>query len=584
MNLKVILTGCFNLKQPFLLSLVLLSAFALLTLSCSDPDVPDEERIIFTVNDFELNVFDFEQGYVEYLINTGQNDTRTERYIFLNQWIDEIILAQEASKRDYLSNEAYQQSVALEKRKKMADVYFVDEINKILEPPTDDELRIAFGKKKRKVFVRHLFSRNPQDLLIPYDLLTKGESFVDVANTFYETEEYDSLAGYLGPVGYFSADDSFAETAFSLNQGEFSEPIRSRYGYHIIYIDFIEFPAILTEDDYQLHIDGTTSQLNLRRQALESNDYIYNLMTSMDVEVDAPKILELKDAIAAISEEGEEFKSIKESTDIETWDRSKVDRLGIEFDENEVLATYMLDGEAFTFTFADYLRWLKYLPFNESKTNTGASVGRAMRNQVLYQLAEKGGYQENEFVNKEIKKYGLNILSQLYMYDIAASAIRDTTDWDVPNEFSRRLLKNIDYILDTDFWMIRVADRDRALEVKEELSAGKDPRSFQGFESFMGERVNEVEANYNLIRDALISRPLVAFSDTDGWIVLNVLRRDVVETEDQALKKVDVQKRFKAFKSVNNVVDSLRMNAEISIDTLLFNEIYDVNRELRVDK
>lgn len=551
---------------------------------CSESPVPEEEQILFSVNDFELSVFDFENAYVKYLIESGKNDTRAERRIFMNQWIDELLLAEEALEKGYTENQAYRRAIERQKQKIMADVYFVDEVNKILDDPTEDELRIAFGKSKRKVYVRHLFSRNPVDLIEPYQLLENGESFVDVANAFYETAEYDSLAGYIGPISYFNADDKFAETAFSIPQGSYSEPVRSKYGYHIIYVDFIEFPPILTEDEFQLKIDGTTSRLRLRKQALSTNDYVYDLMSSLQVEVEREKILQLKEAIANISEEQDQIRSVEDAGDVESWDNSKIDRLRVDFDEQEILASYTLNGTTYEFTFEDYLNWLRYLPFSESKAYTGASVGRAMRNQVFYQLAEQNGYADNEFVDQELQKFGRDKLSQVYIYDIIRNAVQDTTELNIPADFRNRVLKNIEIILDTDYWYISAPSKEEAFVVKRELSEGKNSESFDNYHNRVNERITEDEPNYNIIRDAILNTPLIAFSDTDGWIVISVLRREVIRGDDQSVKKIDVQKRYKAFISVNEVVDRLRKEAVIYVDTLLFDKIYDLSREYEQDK
>jgi parvulin-like peptidyl-prolyl isomerase len=119
-------------------------------------------------------------------------------------------------------------------------------MNERLETPTEEDVRLAFAKSKRKVYVRHLFSKEEEKLSNYYQRLETGENFVDLANEFYETPEYDSTAGYLGPISYYGIDDNFAETAFSINEGGHSEPIRTSFGYHIIYVEKVLFEAMLT--------------------------------------------------------------------------------------------------------------------------------------------------------------------------------------------------------------------------------------------------------------------------------------------------------------------------------------------------
>ena len=74
-------------------------------------------------------------------------------------------------------------------------------------------------------------------------------------------------------------DDVFAEAAYSTNENEYSKPIRTRLGYHIVFVEHITLPAILAEDEYQYRKQGIESQLRLRKQQLISNDYVFELMS-----------------------------------------------------------------------------------------------------------------------------------------------------------------------------------------------------------------------------------------------------------------------------------------------------------------
>ena len=94
------------------------------------------------------------------------------------------------------------------------------------------------------------------------------------------------------------------------------------------------------------------------------------------------------------------------------------------------------------FTFGDYLKWLPYLSFEESKVRTGASVGRAMRNEVLYQLADKDGYASDKRVVKRVKDRGYEILSDLYQFELTREALADTHTVEVPDDFRNRFLRD----------------------------------------------------------------------------------------------------------------------------------------------
>ncbi len=575
-NTYLFFDGCFSKKQPFFFLVVLLFLFFS---NCSKKaEIDQSDEILFSVNDVDITVFDFETKYVKHLIETGRNDTKNERYAYMNQMIDNLVLAKKASETGYLDNSIYQSAINFQQRKSMVDYYFVDEMNKIIEEPTDDEVRLAYAKKQRRVYVRHLFSVLESELIEPFQRLQNGESFVDVANDFYETQQYDSTAGYLGPISYFGVDDAFAEAAYGTNEGEFSAPIRSMFGYHIVYVEYIEFPAMLTEDDYQYRRQGISSQVKLRNQRLVANDYIRELMGSLVVEVDRENVLELREVILNLS--GEEIlnQTQQQEQENDNWNDQRLDALEASFDKDKVLATYVMSGERVDFTFDDYLKWLPYLSFNESKNRTAASIGRGMRNEVLFSLASEDNYTNDDRVQNQVSQRGYDILSELYQYDLTTQALLDTNSIEVPNSFKERLVRNRTVQLVASYWTIGAGDLQEAERIKADIEGGGVAMSYDTFQEDLERAIDPTDPNYTLIRDGLIETPVLAFSQEDGWMVLNVLKREITEINDQTNTSL-LETRYKVFNTLNEEIVGLREGAEITVDTLLFNDIYDLNKK-----
>lgn len=567
--------GCSYLRQPLFF---LLLSFFFISSNCSSPQ-DEETETLFKVNDIEVTVFDFETKYVKHLINTGRNDTKTERYSFLNQLIDNIVLADQSSKEGFLDHSVYKAALNFQRRKSMVDAYFVDEMDNVIEAPTDAEVRLAYAKKQRKVFVRHLFSLKESELVEPYQRLESGESFVDVANDYYETPAYDSTAGYLGPISYFGVDDAFADAAFSTNQGEYTKPIRSKLGYHIIYVEYIEFPGMLTEDDYQYRKAGVTSQVRLRKQSLISNEYIRNLMGTLLVEIDSDEIIKLKDVINNLSEFSvTTVTPQEEQQSSDFWNDGRLNELKASFDENTMLATFVLSGERVEFTFGDYVKWLPYLSFSESKNKTGASIGRGLRNEVLYRLAEKNDYENNEGVLNSVKLRGIEVLSELYQSQLTYEALLDTQSVLVPTSFRDRLVKNRNFQMIATYWKILASSVDEAENIKDDIDSNGLPMSYDSYESFNEKDILPTDKDYNLVNDALLNRSLIGFTKGDEWIVLNVQERDIIEITSDSGKGL-LEKRYKVFKYLDDEVVELRKEAEIKVDTLLFNDIYDLTKK-----
>ncbi|MDR9415334.1 MAG: peptidylprolyl isomerase [Gracilimonas sp.] len=547
--------------------------FTVLVTNCSHDE--EKEQVIAKVNDSEITVTDFEQDYVEYLIKTGRNDTREQRYRYLNEMIDNLALADVAIEKNYLSNQVYKDAVWYQKRKSLADLYFVDQMNDRLESPTDDEIRKAYAKSKRKVYVRHLYSKNEDKLQTYYNRLEQGEDFVDLANEFYETQEYDSTAGYLGPITYFGIDENFAETAFSLNEGEHSKPIRTSFGFHIVYVEKVIRQAMLIESEYQVRKQGIEDKIKQRNQTLLGNSYIRDLMGSLDVQMNRDVLISVMEEIQNLTSAEGIAQENQANVEAATWNDNKLEKLTLKVENQSVLGTYELLGERHEFTVEDYLHWLPYLPLNESRVRTGASVGRAMRNEVLMQLSKADGYEEDERLKKLVRKRGEEVLSELYQQKLIQEALQDTSEIEISEEFKRKVIRSRSYILETTYWKILATSQDEAELIRREILAGAPPQSFPKYTYLEEEDLSPSQSDYSLVDDVIMGRPVVTKDNRNQWAVLNVESRNFVETSADSTDK-NLERMYRVYSYLDQKVDSIRAKSVISINKDLFDEIYDL--------
>lgn len=551
---------------------LLVGVLAGISCTSSTPEHRDYETL-FSVNGVERSVYDFESRYVEYLIATGKNDTYAERYAFINELIDEILLAQSAEDKDYHLTEKHKAAVTYEQQKSMIDHYFVDQMELEIEPLTDDEIRLAYAKRQRKVYVRQLYSKNQDDLEAALSSLEAGKNFIDVANEFYQTPTYDSLAGYLGPISYFGVDDVVAEAAYSTNQGSYTPIIRSRLGFHILYVDYIEFPALLAEDEYQYRKSGVESQLRLRRQRLVSNNYVYNLMSSLAVQTNNEAILELKDVIEGLDGSVISEQAMMPESGETIWTDERIQLLSSSFSHERELASYVLAGERVSFTFADYLKWLPFLSFQESKLRLGASIGRGMRNEVLYTFATQENYAQDSRVIQDVAQRSIEYLSDYNQYRMAQEAFMDTQLVDVPSSFRDRLIKDKERIMEAEYWMISAQNLQEARAIKEEIQASTSPQNFTQYVKVENRTISPSNGLFSLIEKSVLNQPTVGYSAQEGWLVLNVSKRNISIVSERTSVE-DVQQAYRVYASIQSEIDRLRATSEITIDTTLFDSIY----------
>ena len=114
---------------------------------------------------------------------------------------------------------------------------------------TDKLVREAYDRMSKEVNASHILVRitpdaSPKDTLAAYQKITAlrqrvtgGEDFAKVAR---ETSEDPSAAENGGKLGYFTAMQMvypFESVAYSTPAGQVSQPVRTRFGYHIIKVN-----------------------------------------------------------------------------------------------------------------------------------------------------------------------------------------------------------------------------------------------------------------------------------------------------------------------------------------------------------
>lgn len=147
----------------------------------------------------------------------------------------------------------------------------------------------AYNRIKEEVRASHILIRtdakaNPADTLKAYNKILalkkrieKGENFGEVAKM--ESED-PSAKQNRGDLGYFSAFQMvfpFEEAAFTTPVGKISDPIRTRFGYHLIYVQD-KRPATGTIQAAHIMIAAKKGNASKGKEAKNRIDEIYDLL------------------------------------------------------------------------------------------------------------------------------------------------------------------------------------------------------------------------------------------------------------------------------------------------------------------
>ncbi len=544
----------------------------LTALGCSrGTAVLPEDPVVATVAEHEIPASWFRQTYFEFLVRTGANDTRGNRYLHLDNLIDAFLLADEARRLGYDEDSLSRVFAAREMKKALGGRFFEETFLEQVPPLEEADVRRAFVNSKKQVVVRHLFYLNPDSARAAHKRLQHGVDFLDEAQRCYGLATYDSSAGFLGPIRYFMMDDAFADAAFSLAVGDYSKPVQSRFGYHILRVEDVLRNPLLTESEYRTRRSGIEKRERLRRTRLSGDRFVRALMEDADVSVNAPAV----NALNLLILDAEKSATPKPVAVLgqETVDdpiRADMDAL----DLDTPLATYRWGGSERIFTLGDYFFWLPALPYAERRSRTGASVGRALRNEVLALEGERRGLNDDRTLGSVERETSLYLARRL-LEELRADTTVSPSEEQLRTAFRRFGLDRKERI-DADFWMAPFNSLEDAQAAKQrvERSPGSETR-LEGYTSLRHAPLDEQppELRYYVRQVPLLVTSVVGLSG-DTWILLRVLDRRTRPASFEETREV-IERRMRPYVAEYNLLSRLLSEATVRIDSTRFESIME---------
>ncbi len=229
------------MKKLVFLNLVL----CLLIFSCSpQPTLVDRDTLLITLGEGDLSR---EIGIVElrnnFFVYQGEDpDTAKMR---LEQVIDNVIemhlLALGAQKAGMLDDSTMLQTMQMsEESSVLGELYWQVVINKSKVDSMDivklwEDMATEIRCKHVLITDSSLADSLYNVLVSDWDSETKDELFNDIAMNFSTDEGTKSIGGDLDYFAKGRMVPEFEEVAFSLEDGELSQPVQSDFGWHIIY-------------------------------------------------------------------------------------------------------------------------------------------------------------------------------------------------------------------------------------------------------------------------------------------------------------------------------------------------------------
>ena len=357
------------------------------------PALSEADRALAVVDGHAISEARFLDSYARRLAVSGAPDTREARQSHLRRLIDAALLADEARRLGLDETPLARRTRDRLTRHAAGGEFYAEALLQTLPEPTDAEIEAAWAMGHEQVLLRQLYFATEREALAAAAELQSGRRFIDLAQDIYALSTPTPDAGLLGVVGYDDLDDAVAAVAFSLPVGAASAPVRSAHGWHILQVDERFREPLLSESAYSRGRPEAERQVRLQRARVEGRAFAEAMMEREDVEFYEEAVRTLAQAMRAFQDPDRRGGLTPDETD----------QLTAALDPAAALATYGPAADRREFLVDDYLLWLPVLPPSEAIGRTGASIGRALRNEVLAREGLAAGLDQTAGVQEHIR-------------------------------------------------------------------------------------------------------------------------------------------------------------------------------------
>jgi len=182
-------------------------------------------------------------------------------------------MAEAAAKAGLDSGQSFDDRLKYHRRRALRDAYFDKNVRNAV--PEDEakkiyEAKVAGMKPEEEIHARHILVATEAEAKEIQERLKKGEDFAKVAKE--KSKDPSAEGGDLGFFGRGQMLKPFEDAAFSLKEGEISNPVQTQFGWHIIKVEEKRTRALPTFDQVKDTIIGQLTQQKAKQTLKELHD------------------------------------------------------------------------------------------------------------------------------------------------------------------------------------------------------------------------------------------------------------------------------------------------------------------------
>lgn len=269
----------------------LILTFSIIFFTFCSRDSQPQGNIVATVGDSNISLEDLEVSFglnPQYAARTPLREARRSQ---LNYLIHEKYYLLTAKEAELDKDPIIQKRIEYIRKKELLKAYIHEKFLDTLEV-SELELIRGLAKFNRKVKVQHLFVPSEEEARGLKSRLDQGESFEALARAIYKDESLSSSGGEIGYISFGDLDEDLEKAVYSLEPGKISEPVASRYGYHILRVSEIREDPLKSKMSNALKIQTVSEIIRNRKADAQIRSYLESLAGESKIRINN-RILDL---------------------------------------------------------------------------------------------------------------------------------------------------------------------------------------------------------------------------------------------------------------------------------------------------
>jgi hypothetical protein len=278
---------------------------------------------------------------------------------------------------------------------------------------TDAELREAYKKMSVRLRVKHLFAPTKQKADELYTDLQMGIPFDTLARSVFKNVDPSQGSTDLGEITWGDLEKNIEEAVFRLEPKQFSTPVNSRWGYHILLVTERKQKLLLTEDEFVKKYRLIKNQVKIRKETEVAGEYLKNFLDPMDIKIKTNAYNKLINILRMNSD-------LSQRTVIQQFlpfDDEVINKIEIAL-ENDLDESLMTSKNEI-WSIENFLDKIKNLPEDKRPDISSAArfkndIGLLIRNEFIYKKALDEGIENKFELDSTVNEYKRKLAYEHY--------------------------------------------------------------------------------------------------------------------------------------------------------------------------